>query len=91
MATERIAEELLRREAESSVHLDGDTQIVMPTEKQWIDTCLAMARLRAALREIIGLASLHMDPDADPDDTSPEDMIAHVNGLIVKMATEALQ
>jgi hypothetical protein len=44
-----------------------------------------LVKLREAIREIRELASEHYDPDADPADTSPEDNVAHVNGLIVKL------
>jgi len=38
-----------------------------------------------AFREIEDLASWNYDPEADPSDTSPEDMNSHVNGLIVQI------
>ena len=40
--------------------------------------------LEERLRRIADLASWHADTDADPDNTSPDDMTAHVNGLIIK-------
>jgi len=43
-----------------------------------------VTRLRGILREIEGLASWHCDETADPEDTSPEDHAAHINGLIVQ-------
>ncbi len=45
-------------------------------------------RLRAALAEIRALAAEHYDPDADPEDESPYDMAAHINGLIVRLCDE---
>ena len=42
------------------------------------------------LREIKDLASWHYDPDADSLNTSPEDNVAHINGLIVKLCNEGL-
>ena len=41
----------------------------------------------AAIRE---LASWHFDPDADPDNASPEDNTAHINGLIVKACSKLI-
>jgi len=49
------------------------------------------ARLRAALEEIRDLAGWHADDTANPDDESPEDMTAHVNGLIRVCASRALE
>lgn len=46
--------------------------------------------LRNALREIRELALWHCDEEADPADESPEDMTAHVNGLIVQTCDKAL-
>jgi len=42
--------------------------------------------LQKMLEEISELASWHYDEDADPDDTQPDDMTAHVNGLIIQIA-----
>jgi len=42
------------------------------------------------LEQIADLAAWHCDLDADPNDESPEDMVAHVNGLIVKLCCEAI-
>jgi len=42
------------------------------------------------LEQIADLASWHCDLDADPNDESPEDMVAHVNGLIVRLCREAI-
>lgn len=46
--------------------------------------------LLITLQEIKDLASWHYDPDADPNNTSPEDNVAHINGLIVKLCEEGL-
>ena len=42
-----------------------------------------------ALDEIRDLASWHYDPEANEDDLSPADMVAHVNGLIVRKCNDA--
>lgn len=49
-----------------------------------------VADLRAVLNEIADLASWHYDPEADERNESPEDMAAHVNGLIVRKALAAI-
>lgn len=33
---------------------------------------------------VVDLLSEHCDLDADPEDTSPEDMFAHIHGLCIK-------
>jgi len=45
-------------------------------------------KMLEALRDIEDLAAWHYDPEADPLDTSPEDKVAHVNGLIVQICKE---
>ena len=40
--------------------------------------------LLAMIEDIESLADWHCDMDADPADTSPENMHAHCNGLILK-------
>ena len=40
------------------------------------------AILGAALREVYELAAWQADDDADPGNTSPDDNVAHTNGLI---------
>ena len=50
-----------------------------------------IARLREALRTISDYASWQTDDDADPEDRSPEDMVAHINGLIRRACREALK
>jgi len=42
-------------------------------------------------KECSSLASWHFDPDADETNPSPEDMVAHVNGLIVSKLDNALK
>ena len=49
-----------------------------------------MDDIRAGLSEIVDLASWHVDLDAREDDLSPEDMTAHVNGLIVQKAQQLI-
>ena len=49
-----------------------------------------LMRYREALEEIYDLAGWNSDDDARADDTSPEDMVAHVNGLIRKLCNDAL-
>jgi len=49
------------------------------------ETTASVPELLGAMREIEGLASWHYDANADPGDPSPDDMTAHVNGLIVKV------
>jgi len=48
-------------------------------------------RMQAALERIRELASWHYDPAVDESDTSPDDQVAHVNGLIVRACVEALE
>jgi hypothetical protein len=47
-------------------------------------------RLRSALEFVLEAARWHFDGDADPKNESPEDMTAHINGLIVQRVREAL-
>ncbi len=44
-----------------------------------------------AMREVRERLLWHCDLDADEDDGSPEDAVAHVNGLCVKIIDAALQ
>jgi len=46
---------------------------------------------RDTLEQIADLAAWHCDLDADANDESPEDMVAHVNGLIVRLCREAIE
>ena len=48
-------------------------------------------QMRAALERIRELASSHCDLAVDEADTSPDDQVSHVNGLIVRECNEALQ
>ena len=43
------------------------------------------AEIFLILRKIENLAIWHFDEDADENNNSPEDMTAHINGLIVKL------
>ena len=43
-----------------------------------------LKELLRTITEIKELALNHCDPDADENDTSPDDMTAHINGLIVQ-------
>ena len=43
---------------------------------------LRVERLEDAIREIADLASWHMDEDAEETNETPEDAVAHVNGLV---------
>ena len=47
-------------------------------------------RLREALGKIYNLAGWQADDEADETDTNPEDMAAHINGLIRQVVTSAL-
>lgn len=47
-------------------------------------------RLRAVLESVADLASWHSDDEADPENQSPEDMVAHINGLIRMACKHAL-
>ena len=49
------------------------------------------AALRESLLEIQELVSWHCDTDADPNDDSPEDMGAHVNGLVWQICEKWLK
>ena len=56
------------------------------------DVPALVARVEAlenVLVEISGLAAWHFDPDADPENESPEDQTAHVNGLIISAIEKA--
>ncbi len=56
------------------------------------DEALAtIERLTKALDQIVGIASWHHDEDASFDDPSPDDAVAHANGLVVRVAREALK
>lgn len=50
-----------------------------------------LTHCREALKRIQDLASWHYDEDADAEDQSPEDMAAHVNGLIVRLCGKELE
>jgi hypothetical protein len=50
-----------------------------------------VGRYRAALSEVYDMASWHTDDDADPEDTSPDDALAHTNGVIRRRIREALE
>tara|TARA_R110000868_G_scaffold277390_1_gene537179 strand:+ start:562 stop:831 length:270 start_codon:yes stop_codon:yes gene_type:complete len=47
-------------------------------------------RLAEALRDVCEMAKWQYDEDADENNTSPDDMTAHINGLIVKKICAAL-
>jgi hypothetical protein len=50
-----------------------------------------LERYRSALADVrYYLAELGYDPDADPENTSPKDMMHHVNGLCVQIIDKAL-
>ena len=44
--------------------------------------------LRLLLATIADLVSWHMDTEADPENESPEDMTAHVNGLVWQLCQD---
>jgi len=48
-------------------------------------------RLRLALSTIEHLALWHCDESADVDNTSPDDQVAYVNGLIVQVCRKAVE
>lgn len=50
---------------------------------------MEVTRLRAELEEIKALVSWHMDTEADPSNESPEDMTAHINGLVWQLCQQA--
>lgn len=50
----------------------------------------AANRLRAVLETISELAAWHADDEADPANPSPEDQVAHINGLIRRACADAL-
>lgn len=45
--------------------------------------------LTTALEEIKALVSWHVDTEADPSNQSPEDMAAHINGLVWQLCQQA--
>lgn len=47
--------------------------------------------LAAALREVHELAGWYADDEADAEDESPDDMVAHVNGLIRQICAKAIR
>ena len=47
-------------------------------------------RLQEAVEYALHFASGHYDEDAQEDDPSPDDMTAHLNGLIVRKCQETL-
>ena len=47
-------------------------------------------RLKEAVEYALHFASGHYDEDAQEDDPSPDDMTAHINGLIVRKCRETL-
>jgi septal ring factor EnvC (AmiA/AmiB activator) len=46
--------------------------------------------LAEALESVESLASWHCDTETDPNNTSPEDNVAHINGIIVQETRKAL-
>ena len=44
-----------------------------------------IVRLIELLVDVEDLASWHCDDNADPNDDSPDDNVAHINGLIVQV------
>ena len=54
------------------------------------ECCANLMRYRDALDAVADLASWHTDDEADSDDTSPDDMVAHVNGLVRQRCKAAL-
>jgi hypothetical protein len=46
-----------------------------------------VTQLRGAMDEIAALVSWHIDTEANPLNTSPEDMTAHINGLVWQIAS----
>ena len=48
-------------------------------------------RMRAALERIRELASWHCDLAVNESDTSPDDQVAHINGLIVRKCIQAFE
>lgn len=51
----------------------------------------AARMLAAALREVHELAGWYADDEADAEDESPDDMVAHVNGLIRQICAKAIR
>ena len=45
-------------------------------------------RTRLLLAAIAELVSWHMDTEADPDNESPKDQVAHVNGLVWQLCQD---
>jgi len=59
--------------------------MAIPEPTKW-----ALKIAHDALVEISRLAEWHTDDDAKDDDVSPEDMTAHVNGLIRRQCQRGL-
>ena len=59
-------------------------------ERLLIEEAAARDEMRVALEDIYELAGWHCDDDADPNNASPRDAHAHVNGLIRKKCLSAL-
>jgi len=49
------------------------------------------AQYKSLLKEIQDLVSWHCDFDAEEYDESPEDMVAHVNGIIYQKIERVLK
>lgn len=54
------------------------------------ECCANLMRYRDALEAVADLAGWYSDDEADENDASPDDMVAHVNGLIRKLCKAAL-
>ena len=54
------------------------------------DTLQELADARKALEQITELVSWHYDPEADPSNMSPDDNVAHVNGLVWQICRRVL-
>ena len=72
----------------------GDYRALDPDHQDVFDIVASkdveIERLRDALGFVLEAASWHFDGEADSENESPEDMTAHINGLIVKRVREAL-
>jgi Lar family restriction alleviation protein len=82
-------DDLIEKMEPTSAKLLGYT-ITQTIKERLFAKDAAIRELVDALTSVRERLSWHYDEEADPDNTSPTDMIAHVNGLCIKEIDKAL-
>jgi len=82
-------DDLIEKIEPASAKLLGHT-ITQTIKERLLAKDAAIRELADALTSVRDRLSWHYDEYADPDNTSPADMIAHVNGLCIQEIDNAL-